>query len=292
MLALMADRIYCPYTDTEIERSRSNNEHIIPLSLGGSNSFVLPVSSTFNSEAGSDIDGDLANDFLVLFRRRHFGARGHSNKRPIVQSKHSKMEDGARPVQVEFSGEDGLRVFDPVLRRDLSEEEIAGQKFSSKFTLSRYGRLKFAAKVVLAGGYYVFGDWFRRNVHHGEVRALMNFNRDSDKQDFEGFGLKVIDEFTPPEGKDVEQLAVEKFFCQIVAGSCVYFIPGPVNIGITVGVLGQHAATLNVPANTEAFPFSDENDLGHAVLIENGQMTRMSYRQLAKKAYRHLSIKS
>ncbi|MFC0383012.1 hypothetical protein [Chromohalobacter israelensis] len=175
----MSDLIYCPYTDREIEPSLSNSEHIIPLSLGGSNSFVLPVNAEFNSDAGSDIDGELANDLLVLFRRRHFDARGHSKKKPKILSKHSKMDSGSRPVQVEFAGEEGIKVYDPVQKRTLGEEEIAGQQFTSRFTISRYGRLKFAAKVALAGGYFVFGDWFRSNVEHHELRALMNFDLNS-----------------------------------------------------------------------------------------------------------------
>lgn len=288
----MSDLIYCPYTDSEIDPALTNNEHIVPLSLGGSNSFVLPVNKKFNSDAGSDIDGVLANDLLVLFRRQQFDARGHSKKEPTIRSKHSTMDSGSRPVQVEFSGEEGLRIYDPVQKRTLKENEVTGKEFRSSFTISRFGRLKFAAKVALAGGYFVFGNWFRQNVNHKELRALMNFDRNSKKSDFENFELKVIDEFTHPEEKDVEYLAVEKLFCQIIKGSCIYFVPGPVNIGITVGVLGQLVATLNVPANTDEFPFSDENDLGHVVILEDGELKRMSYRNLLIKAYEHLDQKS
>jgi hypothetical protein len=109
--------------------------------LGGSNSFVLPVDKKFNSNAGSDIDGDISNDFLVLFRRRHFDARGHSKKKPTILSKHSTMDSGSRPVQVEFAGEKSLKVFDPVQKRTLEENEILGQEFSSRFTISRYRAL-------------------------------------------------------------------------------------------------------------------------------------------------------
>lgn len=80
----MLNTIYCPYTDTEIDVNSSSAEHIIPLSLGGSNDFTIPVGKEYNSKIGSDIDGDLANDFLVLFRRRNFDARGHSDKKPKV----------------------------------------------------------------------------------------------------------------------------------------------------------------------------------------------------------------
>lgn len=288
----MSDTIYCPYTDTKIDANSSSVEHIIPLSLGGSNTFTIPVSKAYNSKVGSDIDGDLANDFLVLLRRSHFDARGHSKKKPKVIVKKSSMEDGSRPVQVEFSGNDGLKVYDPVQRRELSEHEISGQQFNSQFTMSRYGRIKFAAKAALSGGYFVFGEWFKNNVNHQELRALMEFDAKSKADDFSGFGLQVYDEFTPPDEKDSEQYALDKLFCEIVRGSCIYFVPGPKNLGIIVGVLGQYVATLNVPADTRDFPFTELNDLGHAVVIESGQAKRISYRELAKMVHERLPTAS
>jgi hypothetical protein len=292
----MSDTIYCPYTDQDIERSLTSKEHIFPLSLGGSDNFCLPVSRDFNSHAGSKIDGALANDFMVAFRRRHFDSRGHSNRAPSVRSKHSTMGEGKRPVQVEFQGENGLRIFDPIEKRILDPEEIEGQTFTSSFQLLRFSRIKFASKVALSAGYLLFGDWFRNNVNHAEVRALMNYNGNSEEQDFSAFKLRVMDEFHPSEEKDLAQVAVEKYFCQMVVGSCVYFVPGPFNIGVIVGVLGQFVALLNIEANTDNFPFdhpvADQNDLGHAVVIENGIVQRMSYRAFARRAHDVISRES
>jgi hypothetical protein len=73
-----AQTIYCPYTDRDIPIDDSNPEHIIPLSLGGLNGFTLPVSKDFNSRAGSEIDGALANDFLVMSERDKHSVWGHS----------------------------------------------------------------------------------------------------------------------------------------------------------------------------------------------------------------------
>ena len=56
--------IYCPYTDKYLSTNEVNREHIIPLSLGGVNGFEIPVSIDFNSKAGSNIDGALANDLI------------------------------------------------------------------------------------------------------------------------------------------------------------------------------------------------------------------------------------
>ncbi|MCM2379846.1 hypothetical protein [Pseudomonas marginalis] len=202
------------------------------------------------------------------------------------------MGEDNRPVQVEFSENDGLLVYDPVQRRELSKHEISGKNFNSQFKLSRFGRIKFAAKVALSGGYFAFGEWFRKSVNHEELRALMEFNPKSKKDDFSEFELKVYDEFTPVDEKDSEQYALDKLFCEIVHGSCVYFIPGPKNLGIVVGVLGQYVATLNVPANTSDFPFTELNDLGHAIVIESSHAKRISYRGLAKMAFERMPTTS
>ena len=46
------------------------------------NGFTIPVSKDFNSRVGSEIDGMLANDFLVMGKRDKHGAKGHSKKYP------------------------------------------------------------------------------------------------------------------------------------------------------------------------------------------------------------------
>jgi hypothetical protein len=56
--------VYCPYTDLQLAESECSPEHIVPLSLGGTNGFELPVSASFNSKLGHEIDGAMANDFL------------------------------------------------------------------------------------------------------------------------------------------------------------------------------------------------------------------------------------
>ncbi|RBB99208.1 HNH endonuclease [Pseudomonas sp. MWU12-2115] len=286
----MKDLFYCPYTDKELNTRDSSIEHIIPLSLGGSNSFTISVSKEYNSKAGTDIDGMLANDFLVLIRRKKYDARGHSKKPPkaILKKSSINKENGIHPVQIEFSGQEGLKIYDPINKKELSKKEITGKIFSSEFTLSRHGRLKFAAKAALSGGYFAFGEWFRNNVNHKELRALMDLNSEVNDIDFSGFGLTAYDEFMPANEQDSDQLAMDKLFCEIVQGSCICFVPGPANLGIIIGILGKHVATLNVPANTNDFPFTEANDLGHAIIIESGQANRMSYREFAKIVYERL----
>ncbi|WP_155734179.1 hypothetical protein [Pandoraea pnomenusa] len=248
------------------------------------------MNAKFNAEVGSKVDGVLANDFLILPRRIALNARGHTKKKPTAINKKSTMGDQKSPIQVEFFSEEGLKLYDPIKRRNLTEAEVSGKKITSSFTLQRFSRLRFAAKVALAAGYFVFGEWFRQNVAHHELRALMNLASSPNPEDFKGFRIQVYDEFTQPSEVDQQQFAMDEACCRLVKGSCVYFVPGLVNLGVVVGVLGKYLATLNVPAKTDEFPFSDENDLGHTVLLEDGQMERISYRQFARRVYDKLQL--
>lgn len=260
-------------------------EHIIPLSLGGSDQFCIPVERDFNTKVGSKIDGALANDFLTLMRRREFDARGHSNKTPEVVLKRSQLGDEKRPVQVTLRGKEDMLVWDAMTKRYLSPHEIAENQISSQFKLDRHDRTRFLAKVALSAGYFIYGELFRTHVRHHELRALMHFNSASKREDFKNFGLRAYDEFSSARKADVGQNELLGFFCQFLNGSCVIAGLGPSNVVISVGILGKWIGSLNVPAVTDSFPIEGEHDLGHVVALQNGKMVRLSYRQLAKQAY-------
>src|SRR5437016_2823041 len=104
---------YCIYTDRVIPKEQVSREHIIPLSLGGSNEFVVEVSSFRNSELGSQIDGNLGNDLAMQFLRKHHKTRGHRNRKAIVSLRKSRLVPSNMPVQVHFR-EGGVEVYDPI----------------------------------------------------------------------------------------------------------------------------------------------------------------------------------
>lgn len=280
---------WCPYTDLELPDEAMNSEHIVPLSLGGLNQFCIPVEKEFNVRVGSKIDGVLANDFLTLIRRREFDARGHSKTPPKVTLKHSHLGDEKRPVQVILRGKEDMLIWDAMTQRHLAPDEIGGNKISSQFKIDAHARQRFLAKVALSAGYFIYGDLFRRQVRHDELRALMNFSVKSKREDFSGFGLRGYDEFSPAEEADKEQNEILAFFCQTIKGSCVIAGLGPSNVVISVGILGKWIGSLNVPAVTDSFPLDGEHDLGHVVLLCDGKMKRLSYRQLAKYVYELIS---
>jgi hypothetical protein len=253
---------WCPYTDLELPEEAMNSEHIIPLSLGGSNQFCIPVEKEFNGKVGSTIDGALANDFLTLIRRREFDARGHSNTPPEVILKKSHLGDEKRPIQVTLRGKEDMLVWDAMIKRHLAPHEIGENKISSQFKINAHGRKRFLAKVALSAGYFIYGELFRSQVRHEELRALMNFSSKSKREDFSNFGLRGYDEFSPTGEADKEQNELLGFFCQIIKGSCVIAGLGPSNVLISVGILGKWIGSLNVPAVTDSFPLDGDHDLG------------------------------
>jgi len=282
---------WCPYTDIELPEEAMSSEHIIPLSLGGSNQFCIPVEKGFNAKAGSKIDGVLANDILTLMRRREFDARGHSNTPPEVLLKRSHLGDEMRPVQVTLRGKKDMLVWDAVTKRYLAPHEIDGNKISSQFNIDAHGRKRFVAKVALSAGYFIYGEIFRTHVQHHELRALMNFNSESKREDFTNFGLRGYDEFSPTDEVDKEQNELLGLFCRLIKGSCVITGLGPSNVVISVGILGKWIGSLNVPAITDSFPLEGDHDLGHVVALCDGKMTNLSYRQLVKDAHEILKRK-
>jgi hypothetical protein len=278
--------VYCVYTGSELPASEMSSEHIIPLALGGVNAFQILVEKEFNSKVGSSIDGTMANDFLTQFRRRHFGSKGHSKKRPFPFARNSRLSETGKPVQVAFK-EEGIQVYSPTDKRHLTQNEIQGQNLVSVVSVDLFSRLRFTAKVALASGYYIYGDLFRDNVDIDELRRLMMFDvRKAKPIDFEG--MKTRGWFWPHEveSKDSNDFAMYRYFARLLDCSFVLTIPCTCNVIIVVALLGELVGILNVPAQTKDFPVPhDEHDLGHVVILRHGTAERMSYRALAQQAY-------
>ncbi|MCC8531914.1 HNH endonuclease [Xanthomonas phaseoli] len=271
---------WCPYTDKHLLLDQTSPEHIVPLSLGGSNSFEIPVCRNFNSGTAAMIDAKMANEFGVLFRRSAFDARGHSKAPPTPTLHHGRLGDG-RPVQIRFVKNEGVQVFDPRQRRVLKEKELEGLSLTGKFSIERNTRMKFMCKAALSAGHFVYGDYFRASFDHGLLRTVMNLKKDEDIDP--DCKLRLYDEFSVNDEEDTEQTAISARFCKDTAGSCLHFLPGEKSVGIVFGILGQWIGTLNVPARTDGFDWIGGHDLGHAVLLEGGTLRQLSYRQLARE---------
>jgi len=277
-----SNTIWCPYTDKDVTPEETTREHIIPLSLGGCNSFCIPVDKTFNSKTAAKVDADVADDFFVKFRRREFHAIGHSKKQPIIEWPNSKFEDDKEPIHITLKGKEPPLIFAHKTKKVLDEKDYLGKTFISELNLNCFAYIKFTAKVALSAGYNIYGDLFRKNVSHHELRLLMNYSNKKSENPFSSGKLRVYDRYCEIKEEDKVECDTHKFMCSAVKGSCVLIIPCSQNVIFVVGILGEWIATINIAADTKDFPIDDEHDLGHVVILANKEKYELSYREFAK----------
>src|ERR1700733_8755355 len=97
----------CIYTgkrfDETNEQLRRTTEHIIPLSLGGSNQFVTnDVCVSANNRAGHEIDDALAQTLPFLMLRHRYRLVGHRKTIPNVKIRGEFLDVGA-PARLDIS---------------------------------------------------------------------------------------------------------------------------------------------------------------------------------------------
>ena len=273
--------IYCPYTDKDIPKILTSKEHIIPLSLGGDSRFALPVDESYNKAVGSKIDGQLANDFLMLLKRRDYNAMGHTKKDPKPIIKNATDVKTGRPIQVVMGKQ--LQIFDAIDRREVP---ISGQQINLKIKMNIDLPTRFIAKVFLAAGFLVYGDLFRNSVAHHEARLMLQDPQELPKDKIMSVGTRV---FTPFQGELEQEQQLEyntqRLVCEKVKGCCVVFCLSPSSLCMYCGVLGTYLGMLNVPADTSNFPRFDEHDMGHAIIISNSNVLRWSHRRLLQRIF-------
>lgn len=166
--------IYCPYSDEKISKDKSNIEHIIPISLGGSNKIEnkIQVSAEVNSKLGSEIDGKLANDFILRAGRSKNNCLGHSRKKDIHPKMIAVDQASGNPVQVTFDQKKGVKAYDLINKKYLSGRRKIIDGIPPPIQLDVYPR--FLAKVALAYGYKIYGDKFIKYIDHNYLRLMMN----------------------------------------------------------------------------------------------------------------------
>ena len=275
-----SDLYYCPYTDCNISKNESNSEHIIPLSLGGANELTIPVHEKFNSRLGSKLDGALANDFLVTLRRSQYDARGHSGKEPWATSKKAECGDNNRSAQVQIHRKHGMRLWDARY-----QELITGPgtvQFTTKLDI--YLPILFATKVALAAGYYVYGDHFRSQVDHYQLREIMQIGLDSlnerdelNKLDQDRFTVLADDYLCAAPPTSDWRLRCIRDFCDKLKGSVILLVPSKQNLVVSVGILGNYLAMINVPADTTTFPNEGDYEWGHILAAIDKKLVRCSW---------------
>ncbi|MFL8963946.1 hypothetical protein ACKAW1_19900 [Xanthomonas vasicola pv. vasculorum] len=240
---------WCPYTNQDLSLGQTSSEHIVPKSLGGSNAFQLPVCASYNSKEAAKIDSKMADEFLMLFRRSHFDARGHSRTAPTPVIRRAQLADG-RPVQISFVKDEGMKVYDLRMRQYLDESEMTDLSVKGSFRVERSTRLKFMCKAALSAGARIYGDYFRTHFDHKSLREGMNF--DSQKGISPDCQLRIYDEFSQVAEEDAGQTYISSKSCELTMGSCIHFIPGEERLASSLASwasglghsMSQHARTI------------------------------------------------
>jgi len=269
-------KVYCIYSDIEIDVTQTSPEHIIPLSLGGCNDFCISVEKNINSKLGSAIDGKLANDFLIASIRKAKKYFGHSKTPFKVAWNKSSFKNG-KPIIVTLS-DDGVQIFDPVRRALLNDKEIEGVEFESQFKIDTHIRSLFVTKTALSAGYFVYGDTFKKYADHKSLRKYIEYGIDrTKKEELRNLPLRIVDPFLKVEEKDNDLKGVFEMICKATNDSCVFFILCATSIIVSVGIGGTYIGSVTFNAQTEHFPNDEKFRLGHVVAIQKKVLTRSSF---------------
>lgn len=277
------ESVWCPYTGRLIPWSDTSPEHVVPLSLGGVNEFCIRTEKKANSDLGSRVDGPLAAEFRVKQRRNRLAMAGHSGKHPVVKLKRSELETG-EPVQVTLDRGD-VRVWSPRRKQYISVGSDV--PIRSSWTMHVDTSVRFAAKVALSAGYFVYRDLFRQAVAHEEIRFLMDFDRADVTPDEEAelrrraatMGIRAEDWVRADDNPDAE---VFRLLSQAYGHSSVVgLVPTQRSLTVFVGVLGFYIGLVDAPADTAEFPRDGTHDVGHVMVLREGTIRRESLRSAA-----------
>ena len=266
--------MYCIYSGKEINESEANVEHIIPLSLGGSDEFIIMVSKELNSCLGSKVDGKMTQDFLISMDRVKRDGKGHSKKVPRVDVK--SMLDNGNPAITSFT-KDGMRLFDPIKKKYINMPHKV--KVQTKLDLDI--RMKFTAKVALATGYYLFGDKFVKYSDCQSLRSIMMSDnlKESIKKASNIRNIRFYDPLlTGRECKADTFFQVYQLFVESNKVSSVVWTFSKRSFIVFIAIYGKFVGMINFEAETDKFPNEDNFWLGHTLICQNGQLIRMSWR--------------
>ncbi len=274
--------MYCIYTDKDVPQELGNLDHIIPLSLGGCDEFVVWSEEAYNSKVGSSVDGAVAKDPFFVFALRDADVRGHSNKRATPVWKNTEIE--GRPAQVTL-GHDKVVVWDARDRRELDDAEVVGKEMKTRLRLDKHVATRFLAKVALGGGYFLYGDAFRHGADCQTLRELVLFDRKTVRREtFQNSKISICDRFHP-DSQSGGNAHMYRFLCENLPRSIFIAVPHNESISFHVGIVGAYVGSIIVPADTSSLPNDGDHDLGHAVVLAPGDIQRVSYRELLAQFY-------
>src|SRR5262249_1859951 len=93
----------------------------------------------------------------------------------------------------------------------------------------------------------------------------------------EGVEARVDDRFSESNNEDIQ---IFRALCKASEPySIVGFAHSNDRFGVFVGILGDYAGTIHVPAAMEGFPKDGEHEMGHVIQLHRPGLTRGSMKQ-------------
>jgi len=271
--------MYCIYSGSNIN-DLSSIQHIIPLSLGGVDDFIINISQEKNSYLGSKVEGPLINEFTMKLKQMHFNTIGQSGSKTVMKL---KAQINEQPVSVKWSKEK-IDVFDPIKKEHLNGTGA----IKIKTQINLYTRIRFLAKIALETGYFLFDETF---INHADCDTLRNviFCNDFSNQNFD---IRFYDNLHPINEADKVMHSLNKLLIECMDGSSIILGFAEDRIIISVGILGDYLGTINFSANVERFPIYDDYfRLGHVLLCRDNNLYRDSYFHTIYEFSKKLNIK-
>ncbi|MBQ8459311.1 hypothetical protein IJ541_04330 [bacterium] len=192
---------YCIYSNEYVDESELNKEHIIPKKLGGQLDFSVLVSKEINSQLGSKIDAPFVNDTFVQLHSKSYNFKGHS-KKVTPALKNSIIKETNEKVDISFKN--NKMIFhkkwsknSPAWTKTL--EQCKAKVIECNFTMSQDIYVRFFAKLLLATGYYLYGDTFVQYGYHEDLRKVMNADKVDKIIDDPSLKIKILSSFKNPD---------------------------------------------------------------------------------------------
>ncbi len=119
---------YCVYHRSFHEDAEpSTKEHIVPLSIGGSNSLTITTCKQSNSDLGTLVDAPLINNPLIATERVRLGLTGHSGEPPSLDligtvDLGGVARRGSLRVSADRRGEEQIRII-PIVEKSVEGDQ-------------------------------------------------------------------------------------------------------------------------------------------------------------------------
>lgn len=275
--------IWCPYAGTDVTSSLATEDHIVPLSMNGSNQLVVPASHV-NCSIGSDIEGKVAREFSIGLARAFNDVRGQKRKAPHFEVKQASAAATGENLRVVFGDKRGkiMRVYNPRTQQDVKQPEQLSITVEMDVFSIRLNHARMLAKVALGLGYVEFGQKFRDHFDHDELRQILHTTSIDQFRENEG-NVRVDLPLLERVGGQ-QQLAVLEELCRSVEpASCIAITPGPDCIAFTLGVIGKYFGTIWCPCDVDSVWPDSEDELGKFILLRERRLTKMGMLQALER---------